>query len=119
MSHKAIFNGRNKYSVVVLHGWSSGYSTGTGIPYGMCRYGSSRRLPNGKHLRNENHNKIMSIVEAEIINREKGIVYPYTRNCTKFIMSRAARKRGFVTQDYFYNDKVKRAGKPFSNIIVL
>jgi hypothetical protein len=54
--------------------------------------------------------------EADRIALERGLLKRYGRNTCKFVQSRAARKRGHVTDDFFFKIRVensiaRRAGK--------
>lgn len=40
--------------------------------------------------------------EADAIGCRDGVIYPYTRNTSGFVMSRAARRRGLATADQQY-----------------
>lgn len=113
MSFKAIVNNKRKEIRFVVNqkdGWSFGVTTGWNIPSGYCKYGACRFIGN-KILRNEIYGKLVKINEADNIAYEAGVIYPYTRNCCKFVMSRAARKRGYTTNDFTYRDKVARKYK--------
>lgn len=46
--------------------------------------------------------------EADRLSLEYGYTHLYGRNTCKFVMSRAARKRGYTTEDRMYNDRAKR-----------
>lgn len=47
--------------------------------------------------------EVASHDEATRIGLERGYLQPYGRNTTGFKQSRAARKRGYVCSDVFYN----------------
>ena len=117
MSNKAILNNKQKrIQLCVSNNWTSGYTTGTGIPNGMCIYCASRVVYEFPYCggrswfpRNEKYGKLMTIEAADKIQIEKGIVHPYTRNTVNFVMSRAARKRGYKSDSYYYNEKSKKS----------
>lgn len=113
MSYKAMW--RNKHaracsstrpSTVVAH------TTGSGIPRGMVQYGTFRVLrgPDGKDrfLMPPEYGNFMTLKEADELDRTTGRAVPYGRNTVRFVMSRAARKRGYTTDDWMYNSRAAK-----------
>lgn len=54
--------------------------------------------------------------EARAAAIAHGYLHPYTRNCSGFVMSRAARKRGIRSRSLTYNSKRDRYAKQFGNV---
>jgi len=57
------------------------------------------------HLPTPEYGKLMTLDEVFNLNRETGRTVPAGRNTDMFVMSRAARKRGYITTDHSYNRK--------------
>jgi hypothetical protein len=54
---------------------------------------------------------VSSSEEATRIGLERGYLQPYSRNLTRFVMTRAARKRGIKSTDGMYNRQSLRDWK--------
>jgi hypothetical protein len=54
------------------------------------------------HIDPPEYGKIMTKEEADQLDIETGRAVPYTRNCLRFVMSRAARRRGIAATDPLY-----------------
>lgn len=110
MSYKSIVNNKRKeisWCVTSENNWTSGYTTGHGIPDGYCIMSCAHYVGNYKFIHNENYGKLIKIEDYEKMAYERGIIVPYFRNSVKFVMSRAARKRGYTTNDYLYESRKK------------
>lgn len=49
--------------------------------------------------------------EIDRLGLEYGYIQHYSRNVCRFVMSRAARRRGYTTDDIWYNRKAKQYAK--------
>lgn len=124
MSHKAMWNNKN-VRTCAGNDFSCGTMSGSGIPSGMVQYHSCRIIrgnfatfpKTSRFLNPEEYGKLMTYDEAEQLDRLHGRTHPYCRNSCNFVQSRAARKRGIVSQDYFYNRRVEEYRKKLSQAI--
>lgn len=122
MSYTAIWRNRNKHrkctsdkaccGVMIPHGQ---------IPAGMVVYHTFMLIknPDGRknkyggrfdsyHLDTPEYGRIMTQEQADELDMETGRSVPSFRNGVKFVQSRAARKHGYKSTDYFYNNSLKR-----------
>lgn len=114
MSYKSIVNNKRKeirWCVLSIYNWGHGCTTGDGIPNGYAIYRACRYVANYRFLHNENYGKLVKLEDVNKMGYERGILVPYTKNCVKFVMSRAARKRGYTTNDYLYTSRKDRYEK--------
>ncbi len=107
MSNKAMWKNRDPRSCSGRN-HVCGLTTGSGIPTGMCTYGTFRVLKNREtdrtyHLMPPEYGNVMPIEDAHQLDQETGRATPYGRNVVEFVQSRAARRRGFVSTDRIYN----------------
>lgn len=125
MSYKAQWNNRTVRKCSANNCVCS-TTSGFGISGGLVRYGSFAMVPmrnaDGSirryatggaimaHLRSAEYGREMTPEEADAIDRETGRSVPYGRNSVRFVMSRAARKRGIQTDDRSYQRRAKRGG---------
>lgn len=110
MSNKAIWKNRNQPKKCAGRYFSCGNTSGYGIPHGKVKY-HSFRIIGGKFLHPPESGQIMTQDEADKLDIESGRAVPYYRNCIRFVMSRAARKRGYKDECPFYLRKVKNNEK--------
>lgn len=117
MSYTAIWKNRNKHRKCTAHKASCGTMIPHGqIPVGMVVYHTTMQIknPDGRKnkyggrfdsysLKTPEYGQIMTQEEADKLDMDTGRSVPYFRNSVKFVQSRAARKRGYQSSDYFYN----------------
>jgi hypothetical protein len=133
VSYTAMWRNRNLVSTCTSDTHSCGYTTGNTwrrrnggidnskpIPKGYCEYGTFRVIyrningveyPKSYHIHSPEYGMIMTIEEANALNRERGYSVPYGRNVCNFVQSRAARKRGYSPQGigkHMYENRVLR-----------
>lgn len=109
-----------KNPVVTRGPWSFSSTTGTGIRGAVLSVAAHRRMPDRPGLkfllqrvllqRGQLDKHTVDLADFDARNAEinrLGLVYGYLqyrgRNTTKFVMSRAARRRGYTTADRRYN----------------
>ncbi len=99
-------------SIVTNGPWNYGGMSGSGIPAGHIvhqpfrnRDGKLFKDGKGRTQKGDCYDVIMTHAEHDAKGLEHGYTKLFTRNYGKFVMSRAARKRGYQTDDYFYNLK--------------
>jgi len=112
MSDKSMFNSgcRTVSRKDTLCGCSYGYHT----PEGMVRFECCRIFKKDNitfFARGPLYGKIIPKEDYDKLAREHGFTSAYSRNTCKFVMSRAARKRGYTTDDWMYNSKKERYSK--------
>ena len=113
MSEKALLNNRNGKTCSRSGDMATlcGCSYGSHTPEGMVRFECCRTTyKDGRvyFFKGPHYGKIVTKEEYERMSREYGFVVGYSRNCNRFVMSRAARKRGYTTDDWMYNNVKKR-----------
>ena len=120
MSFTAIWKNRNTPRVCSTNRCVSCYTTGHGIPDGMVQYATFIRVKNIDKRKNKygaiqnfytlrplEYGSFMTKEEMKSLDIETGRVEPHFKNSIKFVQSRAARRRGYISTDYFYNEKAK------------
>lgn len=124
MSYKAIWNNRNHYHTCSALGSVCGTTIKHGTPKGMVIYQTFRTIKDYKrgkfrifgthlvhytrYLLTPEYGRLMTEAEAHQLDRETGRSEPAFRNSTGFVMSRAARKRGYTTTDRLYLQRQAR-----------
>lgn len=121
MSFKAIWNNRNRPRKCSTDKSVCGTMSGYGIPSGMVQYHTFMliRNPDGRknvyggysdfyHLDPPEYGKIMTQEEADKLDIASGRCNPVFRNSTRFVQSRAARKRGYKCEDFRYLARVNQ-----------
>lgn len=121
MSYKAIWKNRNKPRKCSSNKSVCGTMFGWGIPGEMVEYQTFMLIRNPDNRLNKyggysdnyilhvpEYRKLMTQEEADKLDIESGRAVPYFRNSCGFVQSRAARKRGYVSTDLFYNRKTKK-----------
>lgn len=124
MSWKAMWKNKNVRKCT-SENCGCGTMSGYGIPVGMVAYHTTRQLHGGDHKKNKmggvggfslktpEYGRIMTQEQADQLDIETGRAVPGGRNTSSFTMSRAARKRGYVSKSYSYNanSKIEANGK--------
>lgn len=125
MSYTAIWRNRNRPNKCSGPTNVCGGSSGYDIPPGMVRYGTFRvgritpRRPDPRrgiyhdcyHLEPPEYGRVMTQEEADELDIWTGRSVPYSRNCVRLVMTRAMRRRGYKSDDYYYNRKAERIAK--------
>jgi hypothetical protein len=79
----------------------------------ICRPGPLFRDGRCRFQKGDHHGRpVVDQDEATRIGLDHGYLQPYGRNTTGFVMSRAARRRGFTTTDYLYQSRAARHQSP-------
>lgn len=120
MSYTAIWRNRNKPRKCTAPHSCCGSTIHHDRKDNLVQYGTFRliRNPDGRkneyggysdfyHLYVPRHGEFMTEKEADQLDIESGNAVPYFRNACRFVMSRAARKRGLTTNDFLYNNRKK------------
>lgn len=98
--------------------WGAGSTSGTGIDghiVNVYRCIDGNKFKDGKFRIMNGQLDGLTLQTREEVNALQllyGYIQPYSRNSVHFVMTRAARKRGYTTTDWMYTSRQQRHNQP-------